>query len=181
MTLPAFVALFRAINVGGHAKVSMADLKAMAINLGLAEPRTLLQSGNLIFRAARSADDLALCLEASAAEHLGVKTAVLVRSVEDWRTIIADNPFADMARADPAHLVAMPLKGAPTATAEAALRSHIKGNERVAVIGRTAYLAYPEGIGRSKLTTSLIERHLGTCGTGRNWTTVARIAAMLAC
>jgi uncharacterized protein (DUF1697 family) len=60
------------------------------------------------------------------------------------------------------------------------LQAAIRGPEMVRSVGRQLYVAYPEGIGRSRLTGSLIERRLGTRGTGRNWNTVVKLAAALA-
>jgi uncharacterized protein (DUF1697 family) len=72
----------------------------------------------------------------------------------------------------------MPLKSAPRAPQVEALRAAIKGRERVEVDGRHAYLFYPDGIGRSKLTNAVIESRLGARGTGRNWNTVQKLAAL---
>ena len=72
----------------------------------------------------------------------------------------------------------MPLKTAPAAGALERLRAAIKGPEGVELIGRNAYLVYPDGIGRSKLTIGVIEKALGVRGTGRNWNTVVKLAEM---
>jgi uncharacterized protein (DUF1697 family) len=68
------------------------------------------------------------------------------------------------------------LKDAPGPEQVAALRAAIRGPERVNADGRQAYIVYPAGIGRSKLTAGLIEKHLATRGTGRNWNTVLKLA-----
>ena len=178
--MPAFVALFRAINVGGRSTVAMSDLHAMAAGLGLGAPRTILQSGNLVF-ASDAVDPQALetRIEAAAKVDLGLETRVLVRSAAQWNALVAALPFPEFARDKPARLLAMPLRDAPAPPAEARLRAAIVGNERVAIHGTAAYIAYPDGIGRSKLTMALIERHLGTSGTCRNWNSVVKIAAAL--
>ena len=72
----------------------------------------------------------------------------------------------------------MALKAAPTAAAIKALSEGYNGPETIHVAGRDAYLIYPEGIGRSKLTNALIERKLGVAGTARNWNTVLKLAAL---
>ena len=178
--MPAFVALLRAVNVGGRATIKMADLRALAERIGLRDARTVLQSGNLVFEADDATPaELEGRLEGALAATLGLTTGVLVRSVADWRALVAALPFQDLARADPAHLVAMPLRAAPDSASCAALEAAIAGRERVAILGATAYVAYVDGIGRSKLTNARIERMLGTSGTGRNWRTVLEIAALL--
>jgi uncharacterized protein (DUF1697 family) len=178
--MTVFIALLRAVNVGGSGKVAMSDLRAMAADMGLEAPRTLLQSGNLVFSAKDKAAFLESSLEAETARRFGLKTAYLVRTAAEWHELIAANPFPKEAKADPAHLVAMPLKRAPDTAAVQALREAIKGRETVECIGRTLYLVYPDGIGTSKLTIAIIERKLGTVGTGRNWNTVLKLAALAA-
>ena len=69
-------------------------------------------------------------------------------------------------------------KAAPADGALEALRAAIKGPEQVAIVGRNAYLVYPDGIGRSKLTITVIEKKLGVRGTARNWNTVLKLAEM---
>ncbi len=105
---------------------------------------------------------------------------MLVRTAAEWSALVAANPFPEVAADDPGHLVAMPLKGKPAAAAVAALEQAIKGRERIAAADRQLYIHYLDGIGRSKLTNALIERHLGLRGTGRNWNTVLKLAAALA-
>jgi uncharacterized protein (DUF1697 family) len=173
------IALLRAVNVAGHNRVAMADLRHLLTELGFDDPRSLLQSGNLVFGSQRRAGPaLEAALEAAAREHLGLQTAFLVRTAAEWDAIIRDNPFPAAARDDPGHLLVMCLKQAPTAGAVTALQSAIAGREQVRATGRQAYLVYPDGIGRSRLTAALIERQLGTSGTARNWNTVLRLQAL---
>lgn len=174
-----YVALLRAVNVGGKNLVAMPALRALAEQLGLGAPRTLLQSGNLVFEGSGDPDKLAARFEKAAAEKLGVEVDFLVRSADAWRAILDACPFPDEARADPSHTVVMCLKRAPEAAAVEALRAAIKGRERVACAGTEAYFVYPDGIGTSKLTPLVIERALGTRGTGRNWNTAQKLAVLL--
>jgi len=172
------IALLRAINLAGRNPVAMADLRDLLSQLGFQEPRSLLQSGNLVFRSdARSTAALERTLEAEAARRLGLETAFFVRSAAEWKTIVASNPFPEEARRDPQRLLAVCLKDAPGAANVRALREAISGREVVRTEGRTAYIVYPDGVGRSKLTTALLEKKLGTRGTGRNWNTVLKLAA----
>lgn len=175
--LSVHVALLRAVNVGPRNRVQISDLLALLMALGFAGGRSLLQSGNLVFRGdGRSAAALELLLEAETAARLSLHTTYLVRSAAQWETVVARNPFLEEAARDPAHLLVMFLKEAPDEGAAAALQAAIRGPERVRLDGRHAYVVYPDGIGRSKLTTSLIERTLGTRGAGRNWNTILKLA-----
>ncbi len=175
-----YVALLRAVNMGGHKLVAMADLRALLLRLGFADPRSLLQSGNLVFRAdARPGADLELLLEAEAKKQLGLETDFFIRSGPEWKALVEHNPFRAAARQDPAHLAVQFLKDAPTAKAVTALRAAIVGRETVRAMGRELYAVYPDGFARTRLTTALIDRKLGTRATGRNWNTVLKLGALV--
>jgi uncharacterized protein (DUF1697 family) len=178
MALTAQIALFRAVNVGGR-KATSAELKALAADLGLRDARTLLQTGNLVFRYAQTGAELEAGIEQAFAARFGFASDVLVRSGPAWRAALAANPHAEMAKRDPSHLVVMALKSAPEPDAVAALQAAIPGRETLAAIGRELFIAYPDGIGTSKLTGALIERRLRVRGTARNWNTATKLAAML--
>jgi uncharacterized protein (DUF1697 family) len=173
------IALLRAINLPGHNKVGMGDLTKLCGELGLTDARTLLQTGNLVFRSKScAAARLEASLEQAAKKRLGLDTDFFVRTAEEWKEIVEANPFPKEAKSDPAHLVVMLLKDAPDPKSVTALQDAIKGREVVRAGGRQAYLVYPDGIGRSRLTTVLIEGKLGTRGTGRNWNTVLKLGAL---
>ena len=175
-----YVALLRAINLPHHKQVAMADLRDLLTQLGFVDPRSLLQSGNLLFRSgARSGAQLERLLEKEAASRLALETDLFVRTAAEWQSVIAHNPFRKEAERDPARLVVIFLKDAPSAKAVRALRVAITGPEVVRAAGRHAYIVYPNGTGRSRLTNALIEKHLGTRGTGRNWNTVLKLGALV--
>jgi uncharacterized protein (DUF1697 family) len=173
------VALLRAVNVGGRKPIAMAELRELAAGLGLRDARTLLQSGNLVFGAGRrGTGPLEGLLERELAARLGLASDVFVRTAGEWHALVAANPFPAEAARDPARLVVVVLREPPAANAVAALRAAIVGRERVEVRGREAHVVYPDGQGRSKLTLPLIEKHLRSRGTARNWNTVLKLAAL---
>jgi uncharacterized protein (DUF1697 family) len=173
------IALLRAVNISGRNGVAMASLRDLATALGFKDARTLLQSGNLVFRAdRRSAVQVERLFEREAASRFAVHTDFFVRTGAEWQTLIAGNPFRAEAARDPGHLVVVALKSAPSSEHLKALRAAIKGRELVELQGRHAFIVFPDGIGRSKLTTTIIERTLGTRGTARNWNTVLKLEAM---
>ena len=175
-----YVALLRGINVGGHKPVAMSELRDLLAGLGFVDVRSLLQSGNLVLRGdARTGGRLERTLETEAAQRLGLETDCFVRTATEWKAVVSRNPFPTEAERDPAHLVVMFLKEPPKAKDVAALRAAITGPEIVRATGMHAYIVYPNGIGRSRLTNTLIERTLGTRGTGRNWNTVLKLGALL--
>jgi uncharacterized protein (DUF1697 family) len=172
------IALLRAVNVGGI-KVSMADLKALLVDLGFEDVRTLLNSGNVVFRGKTTGADLEKLLETEFAKRAGRPTEFFVRTAEEWKSIIDRNPMTDQARRDPGHLLVVVLKHAPTNREVDELRAAIVGPEVVEADGKQAYIYYPAGVGQSKLTAKLIEKQLGSPGTARNWNTVLKLAAMV--
>jgi uncharacterized protein (DUF1697 family) len=173
------VALLRAVNLGTYNKVAMSDLRDLLGQLGFEEPRSLLQSGNLVFRAARPAGaSLERLLETEAEKRLQLRTEFVVRTAEEWKAVIAGNPFPDEAGRDPGHLVVMCFKDVLRANAVKALQAAITGRERVRGEGKQAYIVYPDGIGRSRVTNAFIEKKLGSRGTGRNWNTVLKLGAL---
>jgi uncharacterized protein (DUF1697 family) len=173
------IALLRAINVGGHRPITMAGLLDLLTELGFDGAQSLLQSGNLVFRnQERTGLDLEDFLEEEAARRLQLQTDFLVRTAEEWKRIIASNPFHDEAKRDATHLVVTFLKSAPSAKNVKALQAAITGPEVVAADGRQAYIVYPAGIGRSRLTNTLIEKKLGIRGTSRNWNTILKLDAL---
>lgn len=177
--MPNYLAFLRAVNVAGHGAIPMATLRAWAEKLGLQNPRTLLQSGNLAFESPeRDGEKLEARLQSEAKKALGLETDFFVRTAAEWADILAANPFPQEARKDPAHLVVYVLKRAPGAGQVQALQASIQGRESVRAAGRQAYVVFPDGIGTSKLTLARIEKALGTRGTGRNWNTALKMAAV---
>ena len=130
--MPTYIGVLRAINLGSHNKIAMSDLRAMMEKIGLEEPRTLILSGNIVFKSSSSsADKVERLLEEASTKHLGVTTDYFVRSAKEWQAIIDANPFPKEAKNDPARLVMMCLRNAPSAAQVKALQAAIKGREIV--------------------------------------------------
>jgi uncharacterized protein (DUF1697 family) len=174
------LALLRAVNVGGHGKVSMAELRRTLERRGFADVRTLLQTGNVILRASPGdGRTLQRRLETELEADLGLKTDVFVRSATELAEVIAQNPFPDQAADDPSHLLVVFSNNPPSAAALADLRSSITGRERVHAVGRHLYITYPDGIGRSRLRSEPRNADRGARGTARNWNTILMLAAAM--
>jgi uncharacterized protein (DUF1697 family) len=174
------IAFLRAVNVGGR-KLVMAELKALFESLGFTGVRTVLQSGNIIFDGRETAGPaLETVLEAETEKRLKLRTDCFVRTPAEWSAVVDQNPFRREAADDPSHLLVLPLKSPPATSAVTSLQAAIPGRETTRALGRELYAYYPDGIGESKLTITLIERKLDTRCTGRNWNTVLKIQAALA-
>ena len=174
------VALLRGVNVGGRQMVAMARLRDVCADAGLSGARTLLQSGNVVFES-REKKPVALerLLEDEIESVFGLHVDVMVRSAPELSAVVSANPFAKEARTDPARLLVMFCKDAIDAKSVKALQASITGRERVSAEGRQLYIVYPDGVGRSKLAGTAIEKRLATRGTARNWNTVLKLHAML--
>ena len=176
------VALLRAVNLGPHGMIAMTDLRTLMTELGLKDGKTLLQSGNLVFRGGtKTGPALERQLETETKKHFGLETDFFVRTAAEWNAVVSANPFPAEARKDPSHLVVIFLKEAIKPAAVAALQAAIRGRELARCQGkevREVYITYPDGIGNSKLTNTLLEKKLGTSGTGRNWNTVLKLQAL---
>jgi uncharacterized protein (DUF1697 family) len=173
------IALLRAINVAGHQKIAMSDLRGFLEDLGYGDVRSVLQTGNLIFTVESSSTAaLERHLEAESEKRLGLGTEFFVRSDRQWSRVIADNPFPAEAERDPSRLLVQFLKKTPVAGGVEALQAAIRGPEILRSVGKQLYVVFPDGVGDSKLTTKIIERKLGVVGTGRNWNTVLKIGKL---
>jgi uncharacterized protein (DUF1697 family) len=179
ISMSIHVALLRGINVGGHNKVAMSELRDLFGALGFAGAKSLLQSGNLVFESdGPTGAALERLLEVETAKRLEVSADYFIRTADEWETIVGSNPFPNEATSDPNHLLVMFLKTAPHTKDLKALEAAIRGPEIIRAKGKQLYVVYPAGIGRSKLTNTLIEQKLGSRGTGRNWNTVLKLATL---
>lgn len=171
------IALLRGINVGGNRKVPMADLKALAANLGFKDVENYIQSGNLVFDSKENATQSEALLEKAIEKKFGFFVDVIVRDAKQWNAFLK-TPFSEAAKARP-HLLHLGLtKSAFTAGAEAAIRERAT-HEKVKVVGQALWIDFADGVARSKLTPAFLDRVLGSTVTMRNWKTVQRLFEMV--
>lgn len=176
----AYIALLRAVNVGGKNRLSMAELRAALSARGLEEVSTVLQSGNVLFRSAEPEHAAAARVGEAIEEAFGLRVGVIVRSAAELAAVAVRNPFLETGRElDPATLHVAFLSDRPTEKAVATLEPDRSPPDAFVVDGREVYLSYPNGSGRSRLTLGYLEQRLGAQGTARNWRTVRRLAALL--
>jgi uncharacterized protein (DUF1697 family) len=171
------VALLRGINVGGHRRVPMVELRDIAGALGFGDPVTYIQSGNLVFDTDLDEEASVTALATALADRFGFDVSVVVRSAADVVAVAASHPFAGL-DLEPKSLMVAFLDRAPTVDVAAAIDPDSYLPDRFTVEGREVYLAYPNGSGRSKLNHTLLERRLQVGATVRNWPTVTTLAAL---
>ncbi len=175
------VALLRGINVGGHNKLAMADLRASLTQAGFADVETYIQSGNVAFTigAETGHGSFEQRISAVIAEDFGYDLPVVVRTAAQIAAAVEANPFPD-AVAVPKWLLVFFCDVQPSRDAVAAFDHSAFLPDRFAlgVTGTELYVAYDDGVHSSKLDNKVIERHLGVTTTARNWSTVVRLAEM---
>ncbi|HYE44698.1 MAG TPA: DUF1697 domain-containing protein [Caulobacter sp.] len=173
-----FIALLRAINVGGTGKVAIADLRKLVEAEGFTDVKSYIASGNLVFEGAGKATDLEARLEAAAAKTLGLKADWILRTPAEWRALIEASPFPDFAKASPSKYLVTVFKTQPDPKRLAEVEAIATLGEEMKLVGRALYICFPEGAGKSKLAGAAIEKRLGARGTARNWNTVLKLAEM---
>jgi len=174
--MPVLISLLRGVNVGGHHKIKMDELRALYESLGLEDPRTCLQSGNVVFRTEkRDLVPLAGRIADAIGQRVGFRPDVMLRTSSEWRDAIAGNPFAARRDLDLSHLVAIFLAGDPGPEARERLLAIPCAPEELRIGARVLYVYYANGIARATLSLPVIEKALRTSGTGRNWNTVEKL------
>jgi len=173
-----FVALYRGINVGGNNMVKMDALRALHEGLGHADVASYIQSGNVIFSAKGSAEQLARKTAGRFAEEFGFSARVMVVSVERLAAIIAKSPYSKLSVKDPKTVHACICEGVPNGSGLAALLKKTGGSEKYAIGEGVIYLHTPEGMGTSKFAAGM-EKACGVPITARNWRTIETLREML--
>ncbi|QYF92949.1 DUF1697 domain-containing protein [Massilia sp. PAMC28688] len=168
--MTTYIALLRAVNVGGTGKLPMTELKRMCESAGFSAVQTYIASGNVVFDSDLPAPSIKQLLEAALASYAGKPVAVMVRTGPEMQAVLDANPFPDAASN---RVLAIFLDDAPAADALDSLPG--RKDEQVAVGKREIYVHYGSGMGTSRLRIPA-----GEAGTARNINTVARLAAMAA-
>lgn len=171
------IILFRGMNTGG-VRAPVAELRAMAADMGLKNPRTLAASGNLVIESSKPADALEHDVEAAMDRTFGLKIAAMVRTPQQWAKLVSANPFPKEAKAEPARVLVMVMKDGIKPGALEACRALAEGGERVEAVDGVLYFWFPNGQGESGIFKKATPRMLGM-GTGRNWNTVLKLADMV--
>ncbi|HEY0295802.1 MAG TPA: DUF1697 domain-containing protein [Bordetella sp.] len=168
--MPFYVALLRAVNVGGTGKLPMSELKALCLAEGFTQVATYIASGNVVFSADRAETEVKAALERRMQAYAGKPVGVIVRTAKEIADVLKANPFPDE---PPNWTVAIFLDSAPSADALNTVQN--RKDERIGLGKREIYVAYGAGMGRSRL--KILE---AANGTARNINTIAKLAEMAA-
>jgi uncharacterized protein (DUF1697 family) len=172
-----YVALLRGINVSGHNKVPMAELRALCTELGWKDVQTYIQSGNVVFSAEGGNKELEAQLEQAVAKRFGFTVAVMIRSAAEWSHYVAANPLPEASAAEPNRVMLSVAKEQSTEEDAAALQERARDGEQVRAAGGALWIYFPGGSGRSRLFSG--GERGAPPATTRNWRTVLQIQEML--
>lgn len=167
--MTSFIALLRAVNVGGTGKLPMADLAAMCKAAGFDAVRTYIASGNVVFRSGMTEHQAKAALEARLQAHAGRQVGVVMRTAAEMSEVLDGNPFPDA----PGNRVMAVFLDEPASIAALDGVTGRADDEEIVAARREIYIRYGKGIGTSKLRIPA-----GKLGTARNMNTVAKLAAM---
>jgi uncharacterized protein (DUF1697 family) len=168
--MPRYIALLRAVNVGGTGKLPMADLKSLCRDAGFTRVETYIASGNVIFESKGAASKVKSELEARLLAYAKKPVGVVLRTAAEMAAVFKANPFP---KGEPKFTYAIFLDQRPPRDA----LEHAVGqsDEELQLGAREIYVHYPSGMGRSKLRIPAAKT-----GTARNMNTVAKLAEMAA-
>lgn len=174
------IALMRSVQIAGQ-RVRMADARAMVEEVGGRDVRSVIATGNLLFRSEATPAALESALEAARARRWGKATAMIVLTPGRWRRLMAANPFPEESARAPARVLAWAMRAPLPDAGLDQLRRRAGPDERAE---RTAegdlYCWFGgEGIGQSPMARGFDPGSLGTVGTNRNWNTMLKIDAAL--
>jgi uncharacterized protein (DUF1697 family) len=169
-----WVALLRAVNLGGRNKVPMAELRTLLTDAGYKNVRTYVASGNVVLDGPAGKAALGTALERQVADAFGVTTTVMLRKPRELAAVIAAHPFgAGTSETHVAFLAARPNKAAV-----ARLEAADPGADLAVLTGADVYLRLPRGVHGSRFSGARIESLLGVPATLRNWRTVTALAEL---
>jgi len=173
------ISMLRGVNVGGHNKIKMDALRALYESLKLRDAQTYVQSGNVIFRTdERDIARLTKRIEDGIERKFGFRPDVILRTAAEMRDVVARNPFAKRRGIEPGKLLVTFLASDPPAEVREKVRQIKCDPEELRIEGRELYIYFPNGMGRSKLSTAKLEKTMSTPGTGRNWNSVTKMLEM---
>jgi uncharacterized protein (DUF1697 family) len=177
--MPVLVSMLRGVNVGGHAQIKMDALRALYSSLKFENPQTYVQSGNVIFGTGeRDLQKIAKRLQQAIEKQFACRPEIMLRTVDELRSVIKKNPFAKRAGIEPGKLLVTFLAADPGNQARKTLLEQKFAPEELHAMGRELYIYFPDGMGRSKFPWRSVDKILQTPGTGRNWNSVTKILEM---
>lgn len=171
--MPVLISMLRGVNLGPHNRIKMDALRGVYESLKFEDPRSYVQSGNVIFRTKeKNGPQLAKKIQGAIQKKFGCCPEVILRTPEEMRRAVATNPFPERTEKEPSKVLVTFLVVEPPREAVANLEKFKELPEELHLKGRELYIYFPNGAGRSKLPWSAVEKLLKVTGTARNWNSV---------
>jgi len=177
--MPVMISLLRGVNVGGHNMIKMEALRTLYESLGMKDVQTYVQSGNVVFRTSENdTARLTKKIQNGIEKTFSCKPEIILRSTKELEDAITSNPFSKRRDIEPAKLLVLFLAADPSKQSCEKLLAIKADPEELKLNGREVYIYFPNGMGKTKLPWTTIEKVLGTPGTGRNWNSVTKLLEM---
>ena len=177
--MPIYISMLRGINVGGHKRVQMDDLRKSFEALGLEQVQTYIQSGNVVFKTRKlSTSSLSQKIEKQILRDFGFSASVISRTADEIGKAISNNPFLRAPEIDPQKLHVTFLSDAATPAALKKLADLTTAPDQCRCLDKQIYFYLPNGVSQSVLMKSPVDRILSVVTTTRNWRTVNQLSRM---
>ena len=169
-----YVSLLRGINVSGHRKIKMQELKALFESMGFNDVSTYIQSGNVVFSSRkRNKKAILKSIEQKILTHFGFDVKVMLITADDLKSIIQNHPFVTEDKEEQKKIFVMFLEASPDPLFKSRLIEDVRNwPEKFTIENEIGYLYAVNGYGRTKLSNNFVERKLKLASTTRNWRTV---------
>jgi uncharacterized protein (DUF1697 family) len=173
--MQTYVALLRGINVGGHKKVPMSELRDLLTNGGFQNVQTYIQSGNVIFQSSKKASELETEIQKIILNHFGFEVPVIVKTNNELQTIFNRCPFSEEKKENSYFIL---LSGIPNEHVIEKTQGILYENEEVVIKNDCLYFYSSTGYGRTKFNMNTYERKLKVTGTARNYKTMVKLLSL---
>jgi len=174
--MKTYIALFKGINVGGHKKVTMAELRELLSSKGFFNVKTYIQSGNVFFKSSvRNIQDLEKKIQKLVMDHFGFEVSVLVKTPENLLQIFANCPFPEEQKKASYFIM---LHDSPDMNLVKEASEKIYEFDEYIIKNDCIYLFCEKGMGKSKFNPKYFERKLNTFATARNYNTMLKLLSL---
>ena len=166
--------LLRGVNVGGKNTLRMADLKRVLGELGYADVKTLLNSGNAVVTTTAEPAEVERSVASAITQQLGLSVTVMVRTHAQLQAVVEASPF-DGEAADPRFYAVAFLEKSPPDSAFSGVQADAYAPEKWQLEGNELFILYANGQGRTKIASTFFDKQLQVASTARNWNTVLKL------
>jgi uncharacterized protein (DUF1697 family) len=178
--MKTYISFLRGVNMTGHNSMKMTDLAALYFDLGLIEPETFIQSGNVIFSSGKKmgVPEIALSIEKAINSKYGYDVPVMIRNLTEMKNILSSNPYLSEINFDPAKMAVIFLHDDVTESQIQKVADVDYPPDKFKIIGNEIYTFCPNGFGRTKIYTNFFEKKMNVKGTARSWKTITTILGL---